>query len=245
MKQNRLGYGVFATGVLLAAGTAQAELSATVTATSDYDFRGITQSAQDPALQIGVDWAHESGFYLGAWASNVDFDGGEGFESDSNVEVDLIAGYSGSITEDLGYDVGLTYYAYLPSGDRINYAEVYAGLSQGIFSGMVWYAPDYVNSGDSAWYLEGNAEVPLPWWELGLNLHLGYSTGDAWDEDNGVDSYFDYSVGIGRSFGDFDFEVKWVDGSDLSELEDTPRNASSSDARVVFTVSTTFPWGSK
>jgi uncharacterized protein (TIGR02001 family) len=64
--------------LLLAAGAAaQAEATATVTATSDYDFRGITQTAQDPALQASVDYAHDSGFYAGAWGSNVDFGGDE------------------------------------------------------------------------------------------------------------------------------------------------------------------------
>jgi uncharacterized protein (TIGR02001 family) len=242
MNKTRAAHGVLAAGALLAVGTAQAEISTTVTLTSDYNFRGISQTAQDPALQIGVDWAHESGFYLGAWGSNVDFDGGEGFESDSNVEVDLIAGYSGSITEDLGYDLGVTYYAYLPSGDRINYVELYAGLSQGIFSGMVWYAPDYGNSGESAWYTEANAGIPLPW-ELSLNLHVGYSFGDYWKEDS--DEFYDYSVGIGRSFGNFDFEVKWADGSDNSAYDPAivGQDVLSSEGQVIFTVSTTFPWG--
>lgn len=240
MKHFRAGHGVLAAGVLLAAGTAQAELSTTLTLTSDYDFRGITQTAQDPAVQLGVDWEHDSGFYLGVWGSNVDFDGGEGAESDSNLEVDLIAGFSGDITEALAYDLGVTHYAYLPGRDRIDYTEFYAGLSLGMFSGKVWYAPDYVNSGDSAWYTEGNAEIPLPW-EFGLNLHVGYSSGDFWDEDNGLDQFYDYSVGITRSFGNFDFQVAWVDGSDLKEA-DVGIDANSSEERVIFSVATTFPW---
>lgn len=230
-----------AAGVLLVAGagSAQAELSATVTAATDYDFRGITQTALDPALQLGIDWAHENGIYAGLWGSNLDFgDDAEG----SDVEVDLILGYAGSITEDLGFDVGATYYSYWADDDDIDYLELYAGLSQGYFSGMLWYSPDYGNSSESAWYLEGNASFPLPR-EFALNLHLGYNAGDYWDDaDIGLDEFYDYSVGIGRSFGHFDVEVKWIDGSDLEELDGTPDDVLSSESKFFLSVATTFPW---
>lgn len=72
----------------LLTGTAHAGVSGTVTATNDYDFRGISQSATDIALQGSLDWAHDSGFFLGAWASNVDFSSpGADFKED--IEVDL------------------------------------------------------------------------------------------------------------------------------------------------------------
>ena len=58
---------------VLAAPLARAEVSSTITLATDYDFRGITQTARDPALQASLDWSSESGFYLGAWVSNVDF----------------------------------------------------------------------------------------------------------------------------------------------------------------------------
>jgi len=66
--------------LLASASIAHAQFSGTVTAVSDYDFRGITQSAQDPAIQGSIDWAAESGLYLGAWASNIDF--GNEFDAD-------------------------------------------------------------------------------------------------------------------------------------------------------------------
>jgi uncharacterized protein (TIGR02001 family) len=71
---------------------ARAEVSSTVTLASDYDFRGISQSAKDPALQLSLDWAGDSGFYVGAWASNVDF----GPDTVSDVELDIYAGYTGA-----------------------------------------------------------------------------------------------------------------------------------------------------
>src|SRR3954453_1779900 len=73
-----------ALGLLAAAGAANAGGSSTWTATNDYDFRGTTQSAKDPALQASLDYAHDSGWYAGAWASNVDFG-----TSDPDLELDV------------------------------------------------------------------------------------------------------------------------------------------------------------
>lgn len=254
------GLGVVA--LAAASGTAQAEVSSTITIATDYDFRGVTQNGLDPAFQASLDWAGESGLYAGLWGSNIDFgqdgyagfDGGEGGESidpidpvDLNVEVDLYLGYAGSFTEDFGYDVGAVYYKYLGDDDGgindFDYAETYAGVSWKILSTKVWYAWDYGNSGDSAWYVEANADIPLPM-EFGLELHTGYSGGDYWD----TEEYYDYSVGIIRSLGRFDFAVKYIDGSDLKSADCSRSEVScvndvfSSESKAFASISTTFPW---
>ena len=82
---------------LLGSGLANAEISSTWTLTSDYDWRGLTQTDEDPALQASIDWADESGWYIGAWASNVDFGPG-----DPSYEVDLYTGFSGGDEDGLG-----------------------------------------------------------------------------------------------------------------------------------------------
>ncbi len=235
------------------AGAANADVSATITGVSDYNFRGITQTAQDPALQFGLDWEGESGLYAGFWASNVDFgicdDGGEGgspIDCDSDIETNFILGYSGSFTEDLGYDVGGVYYKYLDDGDDIDYYELYAGASYSIVSGTFWYSPDYLNSSDSSWYADLNAEAGLGFWDLGWVAHVGYSFGDYFDNTDNFDDgeYFDWALGITRSFGKFDFELKYADGSDLSEADGTgnPPDANSSEGQFIFSIATTFPW---
>jgi len=248
--------GLGAAALVVASGTAQADVSSTITIASDYDFRGITQTALDPAFQASLDWEGESGLYAGLWGSNIDFgqDGGEGFDQvDLNVELDFILGFAGSFTENLGYDVGATYYKYLgdDSGDvDFDYLELYTGLSYKILSGTVWYSPDFSNSGETAWYAELNAEVPVVW-EVNLLLHAGYNFGDYWDSDEVAygNEFYDYSVGLGRSFGNFDFELKYIDGSDLEEADcsrsgvDCLDDVFSSESKVYFSVSTTFPWG--
>ena len=69
----KLTHGLAALVLLASATAANAEVTGTLTAVSDYNWRGVTQTSMDPALQGSIDYAHDSGFYAGAWASNVDF----------------------------------------------------------------------------------------------------------------------------------------------------------------------------
>ncbi len=218
------------------ASIAQAEISSTITLASDYDFRGISQTARDPALQASLDWASESGFYLGAWVSNVDF--GRGTEAD--FEWDLLGGYRGSIGEDGGFDIGYVQYNFNPSGDKVDFGEFYAGASYKAISGKFWYADDFSNTGLSATYIEVNAALPLPN-DFGLALHVGRSDGDYWDDAYG-DGYLDYSIGVTKSLGNFALALKWIDGSDLSETDGTPGDVFTSEGKIHFSVATTLPW---
>jgi uncharacterized protein (TIGR02001 family) len=239
---------VAALGLFAAAGAANAGVTATVTAVSDYDFRGITQSAQDPALQASVDYAHDSGWYIGEWASNVDF--GDG--SDIDKELDLYTGFSGSTGEGgLAWDAGLIYYTY-PDDSDANYFEIYGSLAKDWFKGKLWYSNDFggdLTDGDTpAWYIEGNGTFPIGESGFSVLVHAGYSFGDYWDDlkDVGIgDKYFDFSVGAGYTYKNFNFALKYVDGSDLKELDDTvltPDDVFSTEPRIILSVATTFPW---
>ena len=64
---------ILATALLAGAGVAQAELSANIGVASNYYFRGITQTDDGAAVSGGIDYNHESGFYVGTWMSNIDF----------------------------------------------------------------------------------------------------------------------------------------------------------------------------
>ena len=144
---------------------------------------------------------------------------------------------TGNFTDDFGYDIGLARYNYFDDGDDIDYTEYYLGLSYQAFSVKYWYSSDFVNSGDAANYLEANADFPLPN-DFTLALHVGRSSGDFW----GDDKYTDYSIGVGKTVGNFDLGLKWVDGSDFKPGVDIG-NANSSESKVVFTIATTLPWG--
>jgi uncharacterized protein (TIGR02001 family) len=225
-----------ALGMLAAASTANAELSSTWTVTNDYDFRGFSQSAKDPAVQASLDFATDGGWYIGAWASNVDFG-----DADVDYEVDLYTGFSGGAEDGLGWDVGLVYYAY-PDESDFDYIEAYGSISHSWFKGKLWYSPDFggdTTDGDTAGiYGEVNGTFPLPA-NFSLLLHAGYSTGDYWDDVNG-DDVLDYSAGVGYEAGNFSLALKYVDTDTDAVVTDDVFN---NEGRVVFTIATTFPWG--
>lgn len=234
-----------ALGLITVAGAANAGVTSTWTLTNDYDFRGNSQSAKDPAIQGSLDYAHDSGWYAGAWASNVDFGDGVGVD----YELDLYTGFTGTSEGGLTWDAGLVYYSY-PDESDFNYAEIYASIAKGWFKGKIWYSDAFggdaaedlarANTGDdgvSAWYVEGNGTFPLPA-NFSILVHAGYSTGDYWDNAFG-DDQFDYSVGVGYTAGNFNLALKYVDtDSDVVVTSDAFNN----EGRVVFTIATTFPW---
>ena len=242
----KLTHGLAALVLLASASAAHAEITGTVTAVSDYNWRGITQTSQDPAIQGSLDYSHESGFYVGAWASNVDF----GDCCDESMELDTYVGFSGG--EEVTWDVGLNYYWY-PGADDIDFGEIYAGLGYKWIEGKIWYSNDFANSGESAFYYEANAAFELPA-NFGLEAHVGFSDSDlcyaaSFDSSGDLldceDSYMDWSIGVTYTVGHFDLGLKWVDGSDLSLADGTPDDVLSSEAVAVFSVSTTFPWSNE
>jgi uncharacterized protein (TIGR02001 family) len=236
-----------AVALTFSAMTAQAEITGTVTAVSDYDFRGISLSAKDPALQGSVDYANESGFYVGAWASNIDY--GDGVDGD--LEIDLYTGIAGETEGGFAWDVGLVYYTYPGADDISDYPEIYASLGYKWFEVKQWYSNDLSGSDQDGFYTEANGTFELPA-NFGLTLHVGYNYGDAFDApQNLVDNpdqlkdweYMDYSVGVTYTLGNFDLGLKYVD-TDLDEKEYgfSGDDVFNSEGRAVFSVSTTFPW---
>jgi uncharacterized protein (TIGR02001 family) len=238
-----------ALGLAAAAGAANAGVTSTWTLTNDYDFRGNSQTAKDPAIQGSVDYATDAGFYVGAWGSNVDFgdvvrDGNGAVVDSADIEVDLYTGFTGSTGEGgLTWDAGLIYYAY-PDNSDFNYFEIYGSLAKDWFKAKLWYSDafggDYAEtfSDDvAAWYLEANGTFPLPE-NFSILAHVGLSTGDYWDNVAG-DDVIDYSVGVGYTAGKFNLALKYVDtDSDYVVTSDVFNN----EGRVIFTIATTFPW---
>ena len=123
-------------------------LSGNITLTSDYVFRGVSQTQGGPAIQGGFDYAHASGFYVGTWASNVDWVStvagtpAVAFKDNNSMEIDLYGGYRGSVG-DVGYDVGVITYYY--PGDQVagsndpDTTEVYIGASWKFLSAKYSY----------------------------------------------------------------------------------------------------------
>jgi len=240
---------LIATAMLAATSVAQAEISGNVALASDYVFRGISQTDNQMALQGGFDYEHDSGIYIGTWASNVsqDFFNTDG-PNDPQLEVDIYAGYSGEIGV-IGYDVGYLRYqypGYSDAGTNEWYASgSYSADSIGDFSLSANYSPKlkFLPSDQSAWYLKAGYENTLPWYEIGFSAHVGYSTGDAFDVsdsdrlkgDSGFyDSYTDWSLGVSKSVFGVDLGLTYTD-LDLSSDDDC--NKDYCDSKIVFSVS--------
>ena len=97
-----------------------------VTVASQYLFRGFDMTQEDPALQGDYVISHESGFWLGAWASNYDF------STDDGVEIDIIGGFNMPLTDDITMGIGFTEYTY--TGETEDTTEINISLSYSNFS---------------------------------------------------------------------------------------------------------------
>lgn len=190
----------------LTAGTsAFAQVSYNVGVVSEYRYRGIAQTMGEPAVQGGVDYAHGSGFYLGAWGSNISWlkDGGA---TKGNVEVDLYGGYKGAIGP-VGYDVGYLRYEYVNnnykdvSGANPNTDEAYVGLSYGPVAFKYSYAfSNLFGLADS----KGSTYADLSaTFDLGKGFSLTPHVGAQKIEgaNSAGLSYVDYAVTLGKDFG--------------------------------------------
>lgn len=220
-------------------------LSGNITLTSDYVFRGVSQTQNGPAIQGGFDYAHASGFYVGTWASNVDWVS-LGYKEDSSMEIDLYGGYRGSLG-DVGYDVGAITYYY--PGDDITGAidpdttEIYLGGSWKFLSAKYSYVVSDHFVGwttatggktDGSYYVELNASHDLGsgWGVLG---HVGYQ--DVKDNDDA--SYTDWKVGVTKDIG---FGVATLAYSDTNAEDSayTWAGEEVADGRVFVSFSKTF-----
>lgn len=217
------------------------ELSSTLKLTNDYDFRGTTLSGEDPAFQASLDYFDDSGFYIGAFASTgIDF---ADCCEESN-ELDFYGGYTWETGNGIAWDAALLYYTYPGTDTDLDYAEAYIGGSYEAFTGRLWYTNDVYALGDSGYYLDANYDIPLPK-DITMTLHLGYTGGDAWDDAGNAnavgEAYVDYSIGVARTVGNFDLELKYSNTTigDDWKVESGPF---ANQARFIFTISTTLPW---
>jgi uncharacterized protein (TIGR02001 family) len=180
------------------------------TVVSDYRFRGISQSEEDPALQGTLTLDHESGFYVGAFASTL-----RGSPRLGDVEMDLYAGYSRQIANGTDLDVGLLYYAYLQGDARLgatDYVEPYASVRHtlGPVTAEVGaaYAPEQdALGGDDNLYLFTNVRGGVPFTPVTVVGHLGHSNGGL---APGGD-YLDWSLGLEVARGPATFALTYVD----------------------------------
>lgn len=179
--------------------------------TTQYRLRGISQTDEDAAIQGGITVAHSSGFYIGTWASNL---AGYGTFGGSNMELDLIAGFSkpvGAVT----LDGGLIYYVY-PGTSGTDYFEVYGAASTKLGPvnaklGAYW-APSQDNIGGHNIWVYTDLALPIEGTPITLKGHAGYSDGNSGYTKG--ENIFDYGVGIDVTWKNLTANVSYV-GTDL------------------------------
>ncbi|MEI7784438.1 MAG: TorF family putative porin [Betaproteobacteria bacterium] len=171
---------------------------------SDYRYRGISQSRLQPAVQGGADYTDKSGFYVGAWATTINWIKDSGATSGS-VELDLYGGYKASIG-DIGYDVGVLRYEYV--GNKLakvdgfanaNTTEAYGALTYGLFTAKYSYALGdtfgNVKSKGST-YIDLSAAI-----DLGSGFALTPHVGRQVIKNGAIYSYTDYSLTLAKDLG--------------------------------------------
>jgi uncharacterized protein (TIGR02001 family) len=142
----------------------QLSVTGSVALTTDYVFRGQSQSDQGPAVQGTVEAAYGI-FYAGTFASNIDFDDSP---PDANLEIDLYGGIRPT-WNGVTFDLGIIYYAYPEAKDKgadLDYVEFKAGASGTIFDRLnigatLYYSPEYTGETGTALTVEGTASASI------------------------------------------------------------------------------------
>jgi uncharacterized protein (TIGR02001 family) len=180
-------------------------VSANVGLTTDYVFRGISQTFEDPAIQGGFDVTCGR-FYAGVWASNVDFGAVGPASTVANIEIDLYAGFKTTMGP-ISWDLGVIYYSYPGQnspGFDVDYFEFKVGASGeiwkgGTLSGTVFYSPEYTFSTGEVWTYEIGFSQALP--KLGMfspTFSALYGHSDF--QDLGFLSYSYWNAGVTLGF---------------------------------------------
>ncbi len=174
---------------------------------SEYEYRGISQTSEKPALQLNLDYGHASGFYVGTFVTNIKWlkDAAEvgGFSTSAKIEWDIYAGYKFEVAKDWLLDVGYLRYEYPSSGSfspKPNTDEIYAGITYGPFNAKYSYSINDtfgVPNSEGSDFIEGNIAYPIADTKWTITGHLGHQK----FKNNKSLDYTVYKVGFVYDFG--------------------------------------------
>jgi uncharacterized protein (TIGR02001 family) len=180
-------------------------VDADATLLSDYRFRGISRSGEDPAVQASVTVSSDSGFYAGVQGTSLN-----DLEDIGNVQLDLYGGYGTQLGLGLSADAGLLYYAFPGSDGETDYFEPYASLSyqlgpvEATAGAHYAWAQDAIGDEDML-YLFGELEAGIPLTGVTVTAQAGRQ-----DWGN-YGSYWNWSLGARRRFGPVNAGIRYVD----------------------------------
>ena len=235
---------------------------------TDYRLRGVSQTNKNAAVQAALTIAHESGFYIGTFASNL---AGWGTFGGANMELDAIGGYKhtfGSAT----IDAGVTWYTYPGGSSESDVVEFFGRLSgaagPATLTAGAYYAPKQTSLGNFSAtsysrgqrqdnvYLTGDAAVAVPSTPITAKAHIGYSHGNPGLGPNGTSlaptgEYWDWSLGADvAAYKNLVLNVSYID-TDIGKSESAylqpnfskgqvPGGASIASGTVVFSLTAAF-----
>jgi uncharacterized protein (TIGR02001 family) len=213
------------------------EVTFNAAVTTDYRYRGISQSRLKPALSAGADYVNNpTGFYMGTWLSTIKWTKDAG--GDGHVEWDIYGGKRGEIAPGITYDVGGLYYFYPSNGlpTSANTFELY---------GQVGYGPGYIKYSHSTTNLFGTSDSKNSGYlDIGanfevatglvLNLHAGRQN----VANNGAFSYTDYKIGVTKDFGIVSVSLAVINADTRAYVSPSGKNLGKTAA--VLSVSKTF-----
>ena len=230
----------------VSAAHADSPLSGNLALTSDYLFRGLSQTDQDLAVQGGVEYAHASGFYLGAWASNVSWLSdlsSAGTPISNSVELDVYGGWRGNVTDAVKLDAGV--YTYYYPGDyphgfvRPYTTEAFLGVGVGPLSLKYYHSVTNLfgfADSDGSGYVDASVNVEFaPTWTL--NAHAGRQR----VKNASAASYTDWKLGVTKAFdGGWSVAVAYFDTNADRSAYTNPHGAYLGRSTGVATVTKTF-----
>lgn len=245
MWNKALGSALLSAGLLIASPAIAQEgstISGNVALTSDYVFRGISQTGESPAIQGGADYTIGS-VYAGTWASNVDF--GE-LGAGSGIEFDLYGGLRpqvGPVALDFGvigyFYPGVTDIQAGPNGEgELDYVEGYAKASispadQWTLGAAGYYSPEFTGETGAAFYVEANAAY-APTDAISISGAVGYQS---IDDVSGVfpgefsDEYTTWNLGATYALHGFALDIRYV-GTDIDDSDNLISQAFTTEARA-------------
>ena len=214
---------------------------------SEYEYRGISQTSEKPAVQLNLDYAHNSGLYIGTFLSNIKWlkDTAEvnGFSSNANIEWDIYGGYKWEVVKDWTLDLGYLRYEYPSSGEfnpKPNTDEVYAGISYGPATLKYSYSINDtfgVPNSKGSDYTELAVNWPIPSYDkVTINALVGHQN----YRHNTFLSYTVWKLGATYDFGSGFTAGAYYKGTDAESAAYTVKGRDWSKDRAVAFVAWTF-----
>jgi len=228
-------------GLALPAQAGELTLGTSATLTTDYVFRGVTQSDDNPAVQASLDASYGI-FYFGAWGSNVDFGGGPSGQDIANVEIDYYAGITPE-WRGISFDIAALYYTYpgaYDPGTEFDYFELKTGASYTFFDALTlgvtnYWSPEFAGETGTgnAFELSGEYAFANKWWIFSPSV----SGMIGWQYIENADSYTYWNAGLTLGFMEnWSADIRYWD----TEGYAIQSGLFNGDSRVVGTLSASF-----